>query len=189
MPWSLIRWPWISSVSPSMTVGLPTSAGSATACAAQPNIREQASARVLNITATCRPEDTDDDIHFLAVTLVPMKMPSMGLLRDPERVRLVEPDIPAGIPGVIAFLGHVAYLGADHDRLADAVHRADGEYLVSAGLQDLVPRLATVRVVGRVLPFLDVVEELAGGLHVALLALLALGFDVHAPARPLQAAL
>src|SRR5258708_26871492 len=111
------------------------------------------------------------------------------LRRDPERIGLVEADISAGIPGVIAFLRHVAHFGADHDRLADAVHGADREHLVGVGLQDLVPRLAALLVVGRVLPFLDVVEELAGLLHVALLALLALGFDVHAPFGPVEAAL
>src|SRR5260370_9414302 len=75
------------------------------------------------------------------------------LLCDPERIGLVEADISAGIPGVIAFLGHVAHLGANHDRLADAVHRADREHLVGVGLQDLLPGLAAARLVGRVLPF------------------------------------
>src|SRR5687767_6986814 len=68
--------------------------------------------------------------------------PAVPLLRHPERVRLVAADVSARIPGVIAFLGHVLDLRADHDRLADAVHRADGEDLVGAGGQDLLPRLA-----------------------------------------------
>src|SRR5262249_40188674 len=60
------------------------------------------------------------------------------LLLDPERVGLVEPDISARIPGVVALLGHVAHLGADHDGLANAVHRADREHLVGVALQDLL---------------------------------------------------
>src|SRR5258708_2709059 len=87
-------------------------------------------------------------------------------LRDPERVGLVEPDISAGIPGIVAFLGHVAHLGADHDRLADAVHSADGEYFVGVGLKNLVPRRAAAGLIGRVLPLLDVIEKLAGFLKV-----------------------
>src|SRR5262249_4763267 len=47
------------------------------------------------------------------------------LLGDPERVGLVEPDIATGVPCVIRFLRHVTHTGANHDRLADAVHCAD----------------------------------------------------------------
>src|SRR5476651_305154 len=113
----------------------------------------------------------------------------VALRGDPERVGLVEADIAAGIPGVIAFLGHVPDLRADHDRLQDAVQRADRIDLVGVDLEDARPRLAAARLVGRGLPALELVEQGAGIVHVALLALLALALDEHAPARPLQAAL
>src|SRR5262245_7809515 len=65
------------------------------------------------------------------------KKHSFGLLRDPERVGLVEPNIATGFPGVIGFLRHVAHTRTDYDWLADAFHRADREHLVCVRLQDL----------------------------------------------------
>ena len=62
------------------------------------------------------------------------------LLRDPECIGLIEPDIAAGVPRVEALPGHIANIRPDHDGLADAVHCADREHLVGIGLQDLVPR-------------------------------------------------
>src|SRR5476651_405172 len=108
---------------------------------------------------------------------------------DPEGVGLVEADVAAGIPGVIAFLGHVADLRSDHDRLQDAVQRADRKDLLGIDLEDARPRAPSRRVVGRGLPAPELVEQDAGIVHVALLALLALALDEHAPARPLQATL
>src|SRR5262245_26353966 len=112
-----------------------------------------------------------------------------ALLADPERVGLVEPDVPARIPGEVPFLGYVADFRSNDDGLANPVHRPDGEYLVGAGGEDLVPSLAAHRGVGRGLPLLQVVPQLAGRRHVALLAFRAFGLYEHAPAGPLKAAL
>src|SRR5262245_38710613 len=94
-----------------------------------------------------------------------------GLWREPERVGLVEADIAARIPGVVALLRHVAHLGADHDRLANSVHRSDGEHLVGVGLKDLVPGVAAALLVAGALPFLHVVQQATNGVEFALLAL------------------
>src|SRR5260370_18282732 len=106
------------------------------------------------------------------------------LLREPERVGLVEADIAAGIPRPVAFLRHVAHLGADHDRRHDAVHGADREYLVDIDRQHLLPHLAASILVACLLPLVHQLEELTGSAHVPLLALLALVLVYRAPARP-----
>src|SRR5262245_49213947 len=93
------------------------------------------------------------------------------LRRHPECVGLVEADVSAGIPGVIAFPGDVADLRSDHDRLTSAVDGADGKYPLSVGLQELLPCTAPTCLVGRVFPLLDVIEKVAGFGHVAPLAL------------------
>src|SRR5437879_3553206 len=112
---------------------------------------------------------------------------SQRLLAQPEGVGLVEADIAAGIPGPVAFLRHIAHLRIDHDRLHDAVHRADREYLVDVDRQNLLPHLTALVLAGRLLPVMYQFEELAGLGHIAFLALLALGLDEHAPAPPLAA--
>src|SRR5689334_6572380 len=108
-----------------------------------------------------------------------------SLPRNPERIGLVEADIAAGIPGVVALLRSVAHLGPDHDRLADAVDRPDREHLVGVGLKDLLPGAPAALLVDRVLPFADVIQQPAGGLEIALLALPAVGLDEQSPFRPL----
>ena len=48
-----------------------------------------------------------------------------ALLADPERVGLVEPDVSAGIRGVVTIFGDVADFRPNDDGLANPVHRPD----------------------------------------------------------------
>src|SRR5262245_5219167 len=74
--------------------------------------------------------------------MLTLPLPSC-LRREPECIGLIEADIAAGIPRVVAFLRHVAHLGSNHDRLADAVQGPDREDLIGVDSQYLLPRPAT----------------------------------------------
>ena len=87
---------------------------------------------------------------------------AFALLGDPERIGLVEPDISARIPGVVSFLGNIADLRSDDDRLSDSVHRSDAEHLVGVRSENLVPGLAADRRVDGAFPFMQVVHQFAG---------------------------